>query len=98
ERGYRARRKCRRERSALMFPGAAFRNQQALAEYRAQHPHPGGRSGIVLVIFDQHMPNGVRRIENKAGTAKEAPSDNVLFMRSLTPGADRALTHRRHAS
>ena len=41
QRRHGARRKRRRERSALVFPGAALGDQQPFAEHRPQHPEAG---------------------------------------------------------
>ena len=92
---HRARGKGRRQRSPLVLPGAALGDQQAFAKHRAQHPDAGGRPRIVLVIIDQHMPDRIRRVEDKAGAPEEAALDDVLFIGALAPGSDRALAHRR---
>ena len=67
-----ARREGRRQRSALMLPGAAFGNQQAIADDRPQHAHGKPGAGIVLVIVDQHMLDRVRRVDDEAAATEEA--------------------------
>jgi hypothetical protein len=73
QRRHGARREGRRQRPALVFPGAAFRDQQAFAEHRAQHPDAGGRAGIVLVIVDQHMPDRIGVLRMKLAAPKKRP-------------------------
>ncbi len=96
QRRHRARRKGRRQCPALVFPGAAFGDQQAFAKHRAQHPEAGRRPRIILVIIDQHMPDRVRRVEDEAGAAEKPAPDNVVFVSPSPPSVDRALAHRPH--
>ena len=102
ERRHRARREGRRQRPALVFPRASFRDQQAFAEDRTQHAEAGRRARIVFVIVDQHMPDRIRRVEDETAAAKEAALDDVFLIGPLAPAADRAdadrlyPTERRH--
>jgi hypothetical protein len=92
----RARREGRRQRAALMFPGASLGDQKALTQHRPQHAEAGRRARVVLVIVDQHMPDGVGRIEDEAVAAEEAAADDVLFIGAPPPGGDGVFTHRSH--
>ena len=92
---HRARREGRRQRAALVFPGTAFRQQQALAEHRPQHPDAGRGAGIVLPIVDQHMPDRVRRIEDEARTVEEPAFDDVVLIGPIAPAGDRIGADRR---
>ena len=89
-----ARRKGRRQRPSLVLPRATLGDQQAFAEHRTQHPEAGRRSRVVLVIVDQHMPDRIRRVENKTAVPEEAALEDILFVSPLSPGADHALAHR----
>ena len=96
ERRHRARREGRRQRPALVFPRASFRNQQALAEDRTQHAEAHRRARIVFVIVDQHVPDRIRRVENEAAAPEEAALDDIFLIGPLAPPADRADADRLH--
>ncbi len=98
QRRHRARREGRRQGAALMLPGFALGDQQSLPEHRTQHADAGGRARVILVIVDQHMPDGVRRVEDEAGAAEETTLDDLIFIGALAPGGDRALAHRLHST
>src|SRR5437762_13808689 len=42
------------------------------------------------------MPDGIRRVDGKAAAGEEAALDDVLFIGTLAPGAERAGAQRRH--
>src|SRR6266852_6232775 len=42
------------------------------------------------------MPEGIRRVENKAAAPEEAALDDILFVSPLPPSADDTFAHRRH--
>src|SRR3954452_15436624 len=81
-----------------MLPGASFGDKQALAEHRAQHADSSRGSRVILVVVHQYMTDRIGRVEDKAGSAKEAALDDILFICALAPSADRALSHCRHPS
>ena len=91
-----ARRECGGQRAALMLPGPTFRDQQAVAKHRLEHADGGWSADIVFVIVDQHMPDRIRRVDDKTVAAEKAGLDDVLFIGTRTPGVDGVLSHRRH--
>jgi hypothetical protein len=93
---HRAGRERRRQGAALMFPGAAFGDQQSLAEHRPQHADRGRGADIVFIIVDQHMPDRLRRVQDKAVAAEKTGLDDVLFIGTRTPGIDGVFSHRHH--
>ncbi len=98
QRAYRARREGRRQRAALVLPGAALRDQDAVAQDGAQHADAGRGAGIVLVIVDQDVLDGVGRVEDEAAASHEATLDDVFLVGAVAPGLDRVDAHRPHAA
>ncbi|MFK4520445.1 hypothetical protein ABIF20_007810 [Bradyrhizobium japonicum] len=85
----------RRERTALMRPGVAFRDQESFAEHRTQHADPRRRARVIFIIAEQDMPDCVRLIQDEAVVEEKAALDDLFFIGTLPPGCDHVLLEDR---
>ncbi len=87
------RRERRRERPALMAPVRPFAQKEPLAEQGAQDAKRRIGAGISLVVVHQHMPDSVRRVQDKARAAKKAPPENLLLIGRARVNRDAVRPH-----
>ena len=73
----------------LVLPGRTLRQEQPVAEDRAQDADAGRGAAVIGVVVDQHPLDAVGVADQEAGPPHERARDDVELVGRLAPGRDR---------